>query len=273
MAGVQSHCDRVRSAERRRPVLRTANANVKTAGVGSASVDWRLFNQQHLLGATHFRKYHGHKCVENGTAIAGGGQRATQSLRLTANAVTGASFSSWSNGDFVGGDPNSANPSPCWRTEHAEHHRDLYDRSEPDDHRDDARSFQCCVQLVLCGRRHGELGLAVTYSSAGSCTNTGATFTITSATSTCTVKYDQAGERQLQPGAQVTESVTAVKVNQTITFAALRDKTFGDADSERPRLRVRAGSELRGHPEIARSVGRPSISPGQVRARYGKPGG
>ena len=70
----------------------------------------------------------------------------------------------------------------------------------------------------------------MTYSSAGSCSNTGATFTITSATGTCTVRYDQAGNASFNPAPQVTESVTAVKINQTITFAALGNKTFGDAD-------------------------------------------
>ncbi|HXI24418.1 MAG TPA: Ig-like domain repeat protein [Pyrinomonadaceae bacterium] len=73
-------------------------------------------------------------------------------------------------------------------------------------------------------------GLAVAYSSAGVCTNVGATFTMTSGTGTCTVKYDQAGDTNFNAAAQVTESVTAQKANQTITFGALAGKTFGDAD-------------------------------------------
>src|SRR5204862_5112441 len=57
----------------------------------------------------------------------------------------------------------------------------------------------------------------VAYSSAGVCTNVGATFTTTSGTDTCTVKYDQAGDSNYNAATQVTESVTAQKANQTIT--------------------------------------------------------
>ena len=73
-------------------------------------------------------------------------------------------------------------------------------------------------------------GLPVTYSSAGACTNNGATFTMISGTGTCTVKYDQAGDDDHNPAAQVTETVTAQKADQTITFNALADKAYGDAD-------------------------------------------
>ena len=73
-------------------------------------------------------------------------------------------------------------------------------------------------------------GLPVTYSSAGACTNVGATFTMTSGTGTCTVKYDQAGDSDHNPASQVSETVTAQKADQTITFGAPADKTFGDAD-------------------------------------------
>jgi hypothetical protein len=54
-------------------------------------------------------------------------------------------------------------------------------------------------------------GLTVTYSSSGACTNVGATFTMTSGTGTCTVKYDQSGNGTYSAAPQVTESVTAVK--------------------------------------------------------------
>jgi hypothetical protein len=60
-------------------------------------------------------------------------------------------------------------------------------------------------------------GGAVTYSSAGSCTNSGATFTMTSAGGTCTVKYDQAGNASYNAAPEVTESVTATKASQAIT--------------------------------------------------------
>jgi hypothetical protein len=59
-------------------------------------------------------------------------------------------------------------------------------------------------------------GLAVSYSSSGACTNSGATFTMTSGTGTCTVQYDQAGDTNYNPATQVTEVVTATKLNQAI---------------------------------------------------------
>lgn len=73
-------------------------------------------------------------------------------------------------------------------------------------------------------------GLAVTYSSSGVCTNSGAMFTMTSGTGTCTVKYDQAENSNYNAAPQITETVNAQKANQTINFGALVDKTFGDAD-------------------------------------------
>jgi hypothetical protein len=73
-------------------------------------------------------------------------------------------------------------------------------------------------------------GLAVSYSSAGVCTNVGAIFTMTSGTGTCSVKYDQAGNSNYNAAAQVIESVTAQKANQTITFGALAGKNYGDPD-------------------------------------------
>jgi hypothetical protein len=60
-------------------------------------------------------------------------------------------------------------------------------------------------------------GLGVSFSSAGSCGNTGNVFTITSGSGTCSVKYDQAGNANYNAAPQVTESVTAQKANQTIT--------------------------------------------------------
>jgi hypothetical protein len=73
-------------------------------------------------------------------------------------------------------------------------------------------------------------GLPVAFSSGGACSNSGATFTMTSATGTCSVEYDQAGNGNYNAAPQVTESVSAHKANQSITFGALADKTYGDAD-------------------------------------------
>jgi hypothetical protein len=60
-------------------------------------------------------------------------------------------------------------------------------------------------------------GGTIAYSSSGPCTNSGATFTMTSASGTCAVKYDQAGNSNYKAASEVTESVTAAKADQAIT--------------------------------------------------------
>ena len=49
-------------------------------------------------------------------------------------------------------------------------------------------------------------GGAVTFSSAGACSNSGATFTMTSGTGTCSVRYDQAGSANYNAAPQVVEA-------------------------------------------------------------------
>src|SRR5205807_5480861 len=71
---------------------------------------------------------------------------------------------------------------------------------------------------------------ALAFSSGGVCSNAGATFTMTSGTGTCSVKYDQAGDSNYNAASQVTETVTAQKADQTIEFAALSDQTDCDSD-------------------------------------------
>ncbi len=73
-------------------------------------------------------------------------------------------------------------------------------------------------------------GGTVSFSSSGSCTNVTATFTMTSGTGTCTVKYDQAGDANYAAASQVTESTTAQKATQSINFSPLNGHTYGDAD-------------------------------------------
>jgi hypothetical protein len=76
----------------------------------------------------------------------------------------------------------------------------------------------------------GGSGNPVTFSSAGVCINSGDTFTMTSGAGTCSVKFDQAGNANYNDATQVVESVTAQKASQTIDFAPLADKTYGDSD-------------------------------------------
>jgi uncharacterized delta-60 repeat protein len=73
-------------------------------------------------------------------------------------------------------------------------------------------------------------GLPVSYGSSGSCTNNGTSFTMTSGAGACTVKYEQAGDVNHNAAPTVTETVSAQKAAQAITFGALADKVFGDSD-------------------------------------------
>src|SRR5207245_185445 len=89
--------------------------------------------------------------------------------------------------------------------------------------------------------------LAVSYSSSGVCSNVGATFTMTSGTGTCTVKFDQAGDSNYNAATEITESVTAQKANQTISFTgapanAVYNTAFGVTASASSGLAVTLGA-------------------------------
>ncbi len=55
-------------------------------------------------------------------------------------------------------------------------------------------------------------GLAITFSASGACTNIGSTFTMTSSTGSCLVRYDQDGNTNYNPAPQVVETVLAYKM-------------------------------------------------------------
>jgi hypothetical protein len=71
---------------------------------------------------------------------------------------------------------------------------------------------------------------AVSYSSSGVCSNVAAHFTMTSGTGTCTVHFNRAGDTNYNAAPEVTESVTATKIAQSITFAAPATQTYGNTD-------------------------------------------
>ena len=74
-------------------------------------------------------------------------------------------------------------------------------------------------------------GLTVFYnpSSGSGCISSGtAKFTMTSGTTPCTVVYEQLGNQNYKSAPQVTEVVTAQKIDQTLTFNPLADRTFGE---------------------------------------------
>jgi MBG domain (YGX type)/PASTA domain/Abnormal spindle-like microcephaly-assoc'd, ASPM-SPD-2-Hydin len=64
----------------------------------------------------------------------------------------------------------------------------------------------------------GASGLPVTFTSSGACSNTGATYKMTSGTGTCSVIANQAGNSNYAAAPQVTTNVNATLVAQTITF-------------------------------------------------------
>jgi uncharacterized repeat protein (TIGR01451 family) len=72
-------------------------------------------------------------------------------------------------------------------------------------------------------------GLAVSFGATGACTVTGNTVHITGGGS-CTLTASQGGDSNYNAAADVPQSFNIAKVNQTITFNPLGDKTYGDAD-------------------------------------------
>src|SRR4029079_5648026 len=75
-------------------------------------------------------------------------------------------------------------------------------------------------------------GLAVSLSARGNCTVTSpsqGTVHLSGAGS-CTITASQAGNANFNPATNVPQSFTINKANQTITFNALANKTFGDPD-------------------------------------------
>jgi sugar lactone lactonase YvrE len=72
-------------------------------------------------------------------------------------------------------------------------------------------------------------GLAVAFTSSGACSNSGATYTMTSGTGTCSVIANQAGNSQYSPAPQVTQTTNATLAGQTITFGALTNQPLGTA--------------------------------------------
>ncbi|HWX53658.1 MAG TPA: carboxypeptidase regulatory-like domain-containing protein [Verrucomicrobiae bacterium] len=72
-------------------------------------------------------------------------------------------------------------------------------------------------------------GLTVTFAASGNCSVTGSTVHITGAGS-CTITASQPGDSNYNPATDVPQSFSIAKANQTITFGALGNATFGDAD-------------------------------------------
>jgi hypothetical protein len=84
------------------------NVNVKTAGVSSAVVDWIRYNGATCSGAPLASGQIIATSGGNGTSLPGGAA-SNQSLQLSAEAVPGSDFTSWSGGN-IPSPPNGANP-------------------------------------------------------------------------------------------------------------------------------------------------------------------
>jgi hypothetical protein len=72
-------------------------------------------------------------------------------------------------------------------------------------------------------------GLPVTFTAGGNCSISGNTITITGGGS-CTVTASQGGDSNWNPARDVSRTFAISKLNQTINFGGLPDKTFGDPD-------------------------------------------
>ncbi|MGB9489002.1 MAG: Ig-like domain repeat protein, partial [Terriglobales bacterium] len=74
----------------------------------------------------------------------------------------------------------------------------------------------------------GASGNAVTFASAGACTNSGATYTITAGTGTCSVIANQAGNANYSAAPTVTETTSATDSNGSVSVASgLNPSTYG----------------------------------------------
>src|SRR3984885_1526428 len=63
--------------------------------------------------------------------------------------------------------------------------------------------------------------LPVVYTSTGACTNSGATYTMTSSTGTCTVIANQPGNSNYSPSPQITQATNAVLIGSSISTTSL----------------------------------------------------
>ena len=191
-------------------------------------------------------------------------QTITVTTHAPATAVFGTSFTVAATG---GGSGNAVTFSARRLLEHGrdvhddERHRDLHGQVRPGGqrelqrgdagHRDrDAQkadqTITVTTQAPATAVYNTSFAVAATRAGGRSPSERGAllehrrTFTMTSGTGTCTVKYDQAGNANYNAAPQVTETVNAVKASQTITVttpAPARRCTARASRSRRPRGR------------------------------------
>jgi hypothetical protein len=74
----------------------------------------------------------------------------------------------------------------------------------------------------------GASGIALGYASSGGCTNAGATYTMTSGTTACTVTVSQGGNANYSAAPNSVSTVNANLATPTLSFAAIPQHTYGD---------------------------------------------
>jgi hypothetical protein len=102
-----------------------------------------------------------------------------------------------------------------------------------------AKASQAIIFAPLAGQNFGDpdftvtatasSSLAVTFAASGNCNVTGSLVHITGAGS-CTITASQAGDPDFNPATDVPQPFSIAKGSQTITFASLGSKSFGDPD-------------------------------------------
>lgn len=73
-------------------------------------------------------------------------------------------------------------------------------------------------------------GLPVSFSTSGNCVLFAGTSVFISSAGSCTVTASQSGDQNYNPAPDVSRTFTIARAPQTITFAPLPDKTYGDPD-------------------------------------------
>ncbi len=102
----------------------------------------------------------------------------------------------------------------------------------------------------------GASGNPVAFTSSGVCTNSGATYTMTSGTGTCSVIANQGGNGNYAAATQLTETITAALLSQTITFTVPAPATAKSGDT----FNVAATGGASGNPVTFTNAGTCTVS-------------
>ena len=106
----------------------------------------------------------------------------------------------------------------------------------------------------------GGSGNAVVFTSSGACTNSGATYTVTASSGTCSVIANQAGNPNYAAAAQVTETVSATPANGSVSVASsLNPSTSGQSVTFTATIGSDTGL-VKGRKVVAQTTGKGSVT-------------